>query len=67
MSDSSVTFSPVSSGSYTGKIVGLEGNQLAADLTSASGARLHLTIVLNLDNATSRFTGSVHGDGSESE
>jgi sulfoxide reductase heme-binding subunit YedZ len=67
MSDSSVTFSPVSSGSYTGKIVALEGNQLAADLTNTSGARLHLTIVLNLDNATSRFTGSVHGDRSESE
>jgi len=28
---------------------------------------LHLTIVLNLDGATSTFTGSVHGNGSASE
>jgi sulfoxide reductase heme-binding subunit YedZ len=67
MSDSSVTFSPVGSGGYSGKITALEGNQLAADLTNSSGARLHLTIVLNLDNTTSTFTGSIHGDGSESE
>jgi DMSO/TMAO reductase YedYZ heme-binding membrane subunit len=67
MSDSSVTFSPAASGAYSGKITALEGNQLAADLTNSSGKRLHLTIVLNLDNTTSTFTGSLHGDGSASE
>jgi len=67
MSDSSVTFAPVGLGGYSGKIVALQGNHLAADLTNASGAQLHLTIVLNLDSSTSTFTGSVHGDGSASE
>jgi methionine sulfoxide reductase heme-binding subunit len=67
LSDSSVTFNPVGLGDYSGKIVALEGGQLAADLTNASGARLHLTIVLNLNSATSTFTGSVHGDGASSE
>ena len=66
MSDSSVTFAPVGIGGYSGKVVALQGNQLAADLTNASGARLRLTIVLNLDGETSTFTGSVHGDGSAS-
>jgi DMSO/TMAO reductase YedYZ heme-binding membrane subunit len=66
MSDSSVTFAPVSFGGYAGKVVALQGNQLAADLTNTSGARLRLTIVLNLDGARSTFTGSIHGDGSAS-
>jgi sulfoxide reductase heme-binding subunit YedZ len=66
MSDSSVTFAPVSVGGYAGKVVALQGNQVAADLTNASGARLRLMIVLNLDGARSTFTGSVHGDGSAS-
>jgi DMSO/TMAO reductase YedYZ heme-binding membrane subunit len=67
MSNSSVTFAPVNSGAFSGKITALEGNQLAADLTNSSGVRLRLTIVLNLDQATNTFTGSVHGNGSESE
>jgi len=62
MSDSKVSFAPASGPSYSGKVVGLEGNQVQADLTAASGAHLHMTIVLNLDNATSSFTGSVHGN-----
>ena len=66
MNDSSVTFAPVGIGGYSGKVVALQGNQLAADLTNAAGSRLRLTIVLNLDGATSTFTGSVHGDGSAS-
>jgi Ferric reductase like transmembrane component len=67
MSKSSVTFAPVGLSGYSGKVVALQGNQLAADLTNASGARLRLTIVMNLDAAASTFTGSVHGDGSASE
>jgi len=62
MSDSKVSFAPAGGPGYTGKVVGLEGNQVQADLTAASGAHLHMTIVLNLDNATSSFTGSVHGN-----
>jgi hypothetical protein len=62
MSDSKVSFAPAGGPGYSGKVVGLEGNQVQADLTAASGAHLHMTIVLNLDNATSSFTGSVHGD-----
>ena len=63
MSDSSVSFNPAGPG-YSGKVVGLEGNQVVADLTSSSGAHLRVTIVLNIDNATGTFTGSVHGDAS---
>lgn len=62
MSDSKVSFAPASGPGYTGKVVGLAGNEVEADLTAASGAHLHMTIVLNLDNATSSFTGSVHGN-----
>jgi DMSO/TMAO reductase YedYZ heme-binding membrane subunit len=62
MSESKVSFAPASGPGYSGKVVGLEGNQVQADLSAASGAHLHMTIVLNLDNATSSFTGSVHGD-----
>src|SRR5438876_838447 len=53
MSNSSVTFAPVSLRGFSGKVVALQGNQLGADLTNPSGARLHLTIVLNLNGATS--------------
>jgi Ferric reductase like transmembrane component len=63
MSDSIVSFAPAGPG-YSGKVVGLEGNQVVADLTSSSGAHLRVTIVLNIDNATGTFTGSVHGDTS---
>jgi hypothetical protein len=62
MSDSRVTFSPVRSGGYTGKIVALQGNQVVADLTSSSGAPLRLTIVLNIDRTGGTFTGSLHGE-----
>jgi sulfoxide reductase heme-binding subunit YedZ len=64
MSDSSVSFAPASGPGYSGKVVGLEGNQVVADLTASSGARLRLTIILNLDNSTRTFSGSVHGDAS---
>jgi Ferric reductase like transmembrane component len=64
MSDSRVTFAPAGGPGYSGKVVGLEGDQVAVDLTSGSGAHLRMTIVLNLDNATSTFTGSVHADAS---
>jgi DMSO/TMAO reductase YedYZ heme-binding membrane subunit len=64
MNDSSVIFTPIAGPGYSGKVVGLEGNQVVADLTSSSGAKLRLTIVLNLNGASSAFTGSVHGDAS---
>jgi hypothetical protein len=67
MSNSSVTFAPVGLGGYSGKVVALQGSQVTADLTNASGAQLRLTIVLNLDAAAKTFTGSVHGNGSASE
>jgi sulfoxide reductase heme-binding subunit YedZ len=67
MSNSSVTFAPVGLGGYSGKVVALQGSQVTADLTNASGAQLRLTIVLNLDGAAKTFTGSVRGDGSASE
>jgi hypothetical protein len=64
MTSSSVSFTPARGPGYSGKVVGLEGNQVVADVTAASGAHLRVTIVLNIDDATSSFTGSVHGDTS---
>jgi len=66
MSDSSITFAPVGLQGFSGKVTGLQGDQVVADLTNPSGTRLQLTMVLNLDGATSTFTGSVHGNGSAS-
>ena len=66
MRDSSVAFAPVGTSGYAGKVVALQGNQLAANLTNAAGSRLRLTIVLNIESETRTFTGSVHGDGAAS-
>ena len=61
MSTSRVTFSPVGAKPYAGTVVGLDGNQVVADLTDPSGASLRLSLELRIDSATSTVTGTVHG------
>lgn len=62
MTDSAVTFAPRGLGSYTGKVVGLSGNELVADVANASGNHLRLAITLQIDNTSRSFAGSLHGD-----
>ena len=60
MTDSRVTFQPVGlAGSYSGQVVGLDGNLVQADVTNSSGDTLRLTISLQIDSST----GSRHRDG----
>ena len=61
MSTSRVTFSPVGVKPYAGTVVGLDGNQVVADVTDPSGASLRLSLVLRIDSANSTVTGTVHG------
>jgi DMSO/TMAO reductase YedYZ heme-binding membrane subunit len=61
MSTSRVTFSPVGAKPYAGTVVGLNGNQVVADLTDTSGSSLRLSLELRIDSATSTVTGTVHG------
>ena len=61
MSTSRVTFSPVGAKPYSGRVVGLNGDQVVADLTDSSGSSLRLALALRIDSATSTVTGTVHG------
>ncbi|MGZ4380235.1 MAG: ferric reductase-like transmembrane domain-containing protein [Gaiellaceae bacterium] len=62
MTDSKVTFQPLGiAGSYTGQVVGLDGNLVQADVTNSSGDTVRLTISLQIDSATGAVTGTVHG------
>jgi DMSO/TMAO reductase YedYZ heme-binding membrane subunit len=62
MTDSSVSFAPVGLGSYTGKVVGLSGNEIVADVSNASGQHLRLTVTLQIDSGAGTFAGAVHGE-----
>lgn len=46
---------------YVGTVTALQGNQLAASLRNAAGKQLALQVVLNVDQATRRVTGTVQG------
>jgi Ferric reductase like transmembrane component len=63
MTESSVTFRPVgvAAGSYTGQVVGLDGNLVQADVTNSAGDTVRLTINLQIDSASGAVTGTVHG------
>jgi sulfoxide reductase heme-binding subunit YedZ len=72
MSQSRVTFADAASGTnFTGRIVGLEGNHVVADVTSSWGSGLRLNMVLQIDANAGTLTGVVHvtvldsGRGSE--
>ena len=62
LTDSRVTFQPVGvSGSYSGQVVGLDGNLVQADVTNSAGDTVRLTISLQIDSTTGSVTGTVHG------
>jgi phosphoribosylformimino-5-aminoimidazole carboxamide ribonucleotide (ProFAR) isomerase len=45
---------------YTGKVVGLQGSQILADLSNAIGGRLHVAVDFRqLDQATGQMGGNV--------
>ena len=48
-------------GSYSGQVVGLDGNLVQADVTNSSGDTLRLTISLRIDSSTGSVTGTVDG------
>ena len=59
---SGVAFGPrAAPDEYVGKITGLEGSRLAAALHDAAGRRLAVDVVLNIDQATRRLTGTIRG------
>jgi DMSO/TMAO reductase YedYZ heme-binding membrane subunit len=49
---------------YVGQVVSLDGNRVAADLATSSGARLALAVTLRLDRQTSAVGGDVQGQAS---
>ena len=62
MTASGVSFVPATTGAaYTGSVVGLAGNQVAARVTDAAGQRLDLDFDLSIDTAAGRVTGTVFG------
>lgn len=73
MSKSQVSFTDAASGVvYSGTVVGLNGNWIAADVVSPSGATLRLVLRLRIDAAAATVTGTVRatpaaGDEQDSE
>jgi ferric reductase like protein len=66
MTDSSVSFRDAATGvAYTGTVVGLDGNILAADVTSASGSTLRLVLTLRIDQSAGTVGGTIHGVANE--
>jgi sulfoxide reductase heme-binding subunit YedZ len=61
MTASRVTFSPVGSKPYAGKIVALAGKRIVASVTNTKHQRLRLAIVVQVDTATGAVTGDVRG------
>jgi hypothetical protein len=49
---------------YVGKVVSLSGDHVDAELANASDGQLTLSVDLNLDRATSSFTGQLRGQAS---
>jgi methionine sulfoxide reductase heme-binding subunit len=61
MSRSQVTFEDAATGVVSsGTIVGLNGNRVVADVTSPSGSRLRLTLVLGINSNAGTVTGTIH-------
>lgn len=62
MTNSTVSFEPAGGARYTGTVVGLEGDQVIADVSNASGQHVRLTLALRIDSTAGTFTGSLHGE-----
>jgi methionine sulfoxide reductase heme-binding subunit len=57
---SGVSFVPATTGSvYEGRVIGLAGNAVAADVVDAAGDRLRLTLALAIDSGTNTVRGNL--------
>jgi hypothetical protein len=61
MQESKVTYQDAATDAVsTGSVVGLDGDRVVADVTSAAGARLRLFLTLRIDAEAGTVTGTVH-------
>ncbi len=59
---SGVSFVPATTGVvYEGRVIGLNGNAVAADVVDATGDRLQLTLALAIDSGTNAVRGEISG------
>ncbi len=59
---SGVSFVPATTGSvYEGRVIGLDGNAVAADVVDATGDRLRLSLALAIDSGTNTVRGDISG------
>ena len=57
---SGVSFVPATTGSvYEGRVIGLDGNAVAADVVDATGDRLRLSLALAIDSGTNTVRGDL--------
>jgi DMSO/TMAO reductase YedYZ heme-binding membrane subunit len=61
MTSSGVAFAAAGTQIFQGRIVGLNGNQLAARLSDPSGRSLALTLVVAVNPSSGALSGTVHG------
>ena len=61
MTSSGVAFAAKGTPVFEGSIVGLDGTNVDAEVTSSSGGTYQLALTLNVDNTTNAVTGTVHG------
>jgi sulfoxide reductase heme-binding subunit YedZ len=62
MTSSGVAFAATGSPVFDGSIVGLQGDRVDAQVSTAGGGTVNLTLLLSLDAATGSVTGVVHGE-----
>lgn len=61
MTASGVSYVPAGTRTvYIGSVASLSGQSVAVDVTTSSGARLHLSFVLNIDTRSKLVTGTLH-------
>jgi sulfoxide reductase heme-binding subunit YedZ len=62
MSRSEVSFQDAAaSRSFSGRVVGLDGNRVVAEVTSSSGSTLRLTMLVRIDAEAGTVTGTIRG------
>jgi hypothetical protein len=60
MRESQVNYRDATTGAvFTGSIVGLDGNRVAADVVSSTGSRLRLLLVLQIEQQAGTVGGSI--------
>ena len=61
MTASGVSFAAAGTSVFQGRIVGLNGDQVTARVSDASGRTLLLSLVVRLSQSLSALTGTLHG------